>query len=273
MSHQEIFQKKIKRYLIKRLGDKNVDVLVNVNFVPTQNSMVVEHLIPKLISTKLTNIQSRNEKLPVLNDHLRSVSKSTFRLPELPDFDQRLMVTSNPILLADKLEEDRSQKWMEHIYYDKKVETIKFSPVIQSMSLILFLPDHLIQPVTNQAVISELNHLFNLNELILFNVIIRPIRSRLWTYKFIDDYERFIVILLDHWAFALVVFFLLIMLIVLIMYLRFKIRSVRSFSQTKIDLQPNSSKVNQNDHQSDNLTFSSNPNQLVRFFLKGMTSE
>lgn len=174
-------QEDVSRYLSKRLGLFNPQVVVYAGMTPTVNNTVVERLIPQKVTTKQTSIGSSNATQPMgvySTNSDSGASNAAFDLPGMSVFNsspKNNSVDSSSVPVTSETAEAKEQQLVEHVFYNKEVSSIMIEPRLNGLKVAFFLPPDMLTATLKQELSVELNQLLNGRNDIDFSLIINPI--------------------------------------------------------------------------------------------------
>ena len=279
-------QQDVSRYLAKRLGLFNPQVVVHAEMTPTTNNMVVERFIPQKVTTKQTSIGSSNATQPMgvySSNSDSGASNTAFDLPGMSVLNsspKNNTVESSTVPVTSETSEAKEQQLMEHVFYNKEVDSIQVEPQLKSLRVAFFLPEDILTLNLKRELSAELNQLLNGNNTIDLSLIINPIIYPPVIVSLYSNYDATM-----NWAQSKPIYVLLIVIAflmagVLIQFLKFKMDLKRNHhkqtvlikeSPTKKDIKPLAKHALPTNQEP--LILNATPKELVHFLTSGVIIE
>ena len=277
-TREDLVQFRVKNYITKRFGVKNIDVVAYVTMHPTKNVTVIERLSPQKITARVTVIGSKNSQVPLAISPPQQSESSSFMLPGMSSLMEKpQMASSNTIPVANESEEEREQQLIEHIFYNKETKSMSFEPQVSSLSLALFLPSELINEQNKSQIYTELNQVLNYENKFKIFLMIKPIQTSLFVVQCYEFYEQIIAWIKTHVIAFVSIFVSMVLLGVFMQYIRFKMKLKLAHYDKTVLIQE--SPVNTGLLQSGSklanspLIINSSPAELVTYLTKGVSNE
>ncbi|MEC8678417.1 MAG: hypothetical protein VXX85_06150 [Candidatus Margulisiibacteriota bacterium] len=279
-------QDDVSRYLTKRLGLFNPQVVVHVEMTPTTNNMVIERFIPQKVTTKQTSIGSSNATQPMgvyATNSDSGASNSAFDLPGMSVFNsspKNNSVESSTIPVTSETSEAKEQQLIEHVFYNKEVDSIQLEPQLKSLRVAFFLPEDILTINLKRELSAELNQLLNGNNTIDLSLIINPIVYPPVIVSLYSNYDATMNWVQSNPIYVLLIVIAFLMVGVLIQFLKFKMDLKRNHhkqtvlikdSPTKKEIKPLAKHTLPKKQEP--LILNATPKDLVHFLTSGVIIE
>ena len=286
ISVDERIQQDVSRYLAKRLGLFNPRVIVYAEMTPTTNNLVVERFIPQKVTTKQTSIGSSNATQPMgvyATNSDSGASNAAFDLPGMSVFNsspKNNSVEPSTVPVTSETSEAKEQQLIEHVFYNKEVDSIQLEPQIKSLRVAFFLPKDILTFNLKQELSSELNQLLNGNNTIDLSLIINPIIYPPVFVSFYSNYDATMNWVQSNPIYVLLIVIAFLMVGVLVQFLKFKMDLKRNHhkqtvlikdSPTKKDINPLTKHALPKNQEP--LILNATPKELVHFLTSGVIIE